>query len=472
MCGISFEPYEAAMEVTRQQFIDHLKSIVGSDHVHHSPEDLTTYAYDGTPGFNVPPLAVVQPLTTEEVAQVIRYAYSNDVPIIPRGSGTGLSGGCVPVENGLVLQMVRMDKILEIDTVNLTALAEPGVITANLAAAVEKLGLFYPPDPGSMKISTLGGNVAENAGGLRCFKYGVTRDYLMGLEVVLPDGSILKTGGKAKKDVAGYDLTRLFAGSEGTLGIVTRILVSLRPKPAATATILVFFDSLVDAGEAVTRIVANGIIPCTLEFLDNTVINCVEDNAKLGLLRDKAALLLIQVDGHPQQIRHEIEAARESCMAHGASQVSVATSDAEADQLVEARRAALSSLARVSPTTILEDATVPRSELANMIAFIQSVAQKYKLRVGVFGHVGDGNLHPTFLTDERNREEMLQVHKAAEEIFQKAIELGGTITGEHGVGIAKKRFLPAMIGEGGMEIMRRIKKVFDPKGLLNPGKMF
>ena len=460
------------MNLSREAFVNRLQSIVGQAYVLHSLEDLTTYAYDGTPGYEVLPIAVVQPKATGEVSAVLALAYANDVAIVPRGSGTGLSGGSVPANDSLVVQLNRMDRILEIDPVNLTASVEPGVITADLADAVAKQGLFYPPDPGSMKISTMGGNVAENSGGLRCFKYGVTEDYLLGLEVVLPNGAVLTTGGKAKKDVAGYNLKKLFVSSEGTLGIVTKILVRLIPKPPAIATLLAFFDSLVRAGEAVTAMVAKGIIPTTLEFLDNVVINCVEDHARLGLPRDKAALLLIQVDGHPVQVEEEAEAVEKICSEYGAASVSRALTLEEGEQLAQARRMALSSLARVSPTTILEDATVPRSELATMIEFIQTTATKYNVRVGVFGHVGDGNLHPTFLTDERNQEEMKRVHEASREIFEKAVELGGTITGEHGVGYAKREFLAGMVGSLSIDLMRKVKAAFDPKGLMNPGKIF
>ena len=460
------------MNLCREEFVDRLQSIVGSGHVFHSAEDLTTYAYDGTPGYEVLPTAVVQPGSTEEVSAVLALAYENDVAIVPRGSGTGLSGGAVPAEGSAVVQLSRMDRILEIDPVNLTALVEPGVITADLAAAVAEHGLFYPPDPASMKISTMGGNVAENSGGLRCFKYGVTEDYVLGLEVVLPNGVVLNTGGKAKKDVAGYNLKKLFVGSEGTLGIVTKILVRLIPQPPAIATLLAFFDSLIRASEAVTAMVAKGIIPTTLEFLDNVVINSVEDHAQLGLARDKTALLLIQVDGHPAQVEDEAEAVEKICSEYDAAFVSRATTLEEGERLAEARRMALSALARVSPTTILEDATVPRSELATMIEFVQAIAKKYNVRIGVFGHVGDGNLHPTFLTDERNQEEMSRVRSASKEIFEKAVELGGTITGEHGVGCRKREFLTGMVGDFSIDLMRKIKAVFDPKGLMNPGKIF
>lgn len=460
------------MNLSHDEFITRLQTITGPAHVLHSPEDLTTYAYDGSPGSQVLPTAVVQPGSTEEVSAVLALAYENDVAIVPRGSGTGLSGGSIPSEESVVVQLSRMDRIIEIDEVNLTAHVEAGVITADLAAAAAQRGLFYPPDPGSMKISTVGGNVAENSGGLRCFKYGVTEDYLLGLEVVLPSGAVLTAGGKAKKDVAGYNLKKLFVSSEGTLGIVTKVLVRLIPQPSSITTLLAFFDSLARAGEAVTAMVAKGIVPTTLEFLDNVVINCVEDHSHLGLPRDKTALLLIQLDGHEGQVEQEAESVRKICLEYGAADVSRAKSMEEGERLAQARRMALSALARLSPTTILEDATVPRSELATMIEFIQATARKYNVRIGVFGHVGDGNLHPTFLTDERDREEMHRVHEASREIFQKAVELGGTITGEHGVGCTKREFLAGMVGPFSIDLMRKIKAVFDPKGLMNPGKIF
>jgi len=365
-----------------------------------------------------------------------------------------------------------MNRILEVDAKNLTLSAEAGATTLSIAEAAEKVGLFYPPDPGSMKISTIGGNVAENSGGLRGLKYGVTRDYVMGLEVILPTGELTFTGNKCVKDVAGYSLRDLFIGSEGTLGIITRVLLSLIPKPAARKTLLAIFDRMEDAAHTVSAIIEAKIIPCTLEFLDRVTINCVEDYAKIGLPRDAAAVLLMETDGHPASVAEEAQHMEEISRKLRAREVTVAQNEEESLRLATARRAAFSSLARLAPTTILEDATVPRSELARMVARIQEIADKYRLKVGTFGHMGDGNLHPTFLTNERDHEEMHRVEEAMKEIFDFALELGGTITGEHGVGLAKKPFLPQAVGDLNLDVMKRVRKAFDPKGILNPGKIF
>ncbi len=419
-----------------------------------------------------PPEAIVFVESSQQVSDVLKLANAEGFKVVPRGSGTNLSGGTIPVENGIVLVTVKMDRIQEIDPRNLTALVQPGVLTARIDEAAAAHGLFYPPDPGSLKVSTIGGNVAENSGGLRGLKYGVTRDYVLGLEVVLPTGDLLRCGTKCVKDVAGYSIKDLFIGSEGTLGIVTEILLKLLPRPAARKTMLAMFPSMTDAAETVSAIIAAKIIPCTLEFLDRTTIRCVEDYANIGLPLDAEAILLMETDGHPVVVEEEAARMIELAKQHHARDVRIARDAAEADKLTSARRAAFSALARVSPTTILEDATVPRSELATMIAFIQRTAEKYKLKIGTFGHFGDGNLHPTFLCDERNHEEIECVHAAFREIFEKAIALGGTITGEHGVGLAKKEFLEKFAGKTSLDVMRALKRTLDPNHVLNPGKIF
>jgi glycolate oxidase len=368
--------------------------------------------------------------------------------------------------------MNQWNRILEIDRQNLTAWVEPGVITANLHATVEELGLLYPPDPGSSAICTIGGNVAENAGGLRGLKYGVTRNYVLGLEVVLPNGDIVIVGGKSVKDVAGYSLKDVLIGSEGTLGVFTRILVRLIPKPAASRTMLAYFDRMSDAAELVSAIIAQRITPAILEFLDQTTIRCVEEYAHLGLPTSLESLLLIEVDGHPVVVEEESATILSLCEKHGATSVRVAASAEEAAKLRTARKAAFAALARVKPTTILEDATVPRSEVAPMLEEINRIASKYNLTFGNFGHAGDGNLHPTCLTDERDADEIHRAEKAFGEIYSRAISMGGTITGEHGVGLSKKQFLEEMVGSAGVEMMRRLKLTLDPNGVLNPGKIF
>ncbi len=449
-----------------------LQAIVGPANVLTKKEDLVPYAFDGTAAMLQMPGCVVFVETTEHIVALLKYANAKHLPVVTRGSGTGLSGGSLPSPECIVMCTVRMDKILEVDEANLTILVEPGITTVKVAEAAEKVGLFYPPDPGSMRISTIGGNVAENSGGLRGLKYGVTRNYVMGLEVVLPDGDILWTGNKCVKDVAGYSLKDLFIGSEGTLGIITKVLLRLIPKPQTKKTMVATFARMDHAAEAVSAIIAAKIIPCTLEFLDRMTIHCVEDYAKIGLPLNCEALLLIETDGHPAVVAEEAAQMEAKCRECGCMEVIVAKDDAEATKLASARRSAFSALARVSPTTILEDATVPRSELGRMIRFVEATAKKYNLRVGTFGHMGDGNLHPTFLTDERNQDEMHRVEEAFKEIFEEAIRLGGTITGEHGIGMAKKSFLPKFAGDAQMRVMRELRKALDPHGTLNPGKMF
>ena len=449
-----------------------LRHLVGNENVLTAKEDLIPYSFDGTAAMQLMPGCVVFTQTTKEVAAILKLATEHRLAVVTRGSGTGLSGGSMPSRDCIVLCTVKMDKILEVDRANLTMLVEPGVTTLTVADAATAVGLFYPPDPGSMKISTIGGNVAENSGGLRGLKYGITRNYIMGLEVVLANGEIMWTGNKCVKDVAGYSLKDLFIGSEGTLGVITQVLLKLIPKPAAKKTMVATFSQMDHAADAVSAIIAAQIIPCTLEFLDRMTIHCVEDYAKIGLPLDCEALLLMETDGHPAAVAEEAAQMEKICRARGCLEVRVAKDDAEANQLANARRSAFSALARVSPTTILEDATVPRSELAKMIRFVEAIAKKYQLKIGTFGHMGDGNLHPTFLTDERNKAEMQRVHEAFKEIFDEAIRLGGTITGEHGVGLAKKDFLPKFLGAAQMRVTRELRRALDPAGILNPGKMF
>lgn len=451
--------------------IQSLQAIVGSEHVLSSLAELVAYSYDATPLYQSLPDVVVFPGSTEEVRRILLLATELQVPVVPRGSGTNLSGGTVPLKGGIVLTCNRLNQILEIDAPNLTATVQPGVTTAALAREVESRGLFYPPDPGSQVISTLGGNVSENAGGLRGLKYGVTRDYVMGLEAVLPNGEVIRTGGKNAKDVAGYDLTRLFVGAEGTLAVITEITVRLIPRPETKRSALAIFDDLEAAARTVARVIESRIIPCTMEFMDRGTIRAVEDFAKVGLPTDCEAVLFIEQDGPAAVVNTDIETIAGICQEEGARTVRVAATPEEGARLAEARRFALSALARLRPTCVLEDATVPRSRLAEMVRFIGETAKKYNLQICTFGHAGDGNLHPTCLTDERNHEELHRVEEAFAEIFDKAISMGGTITGEHGVGMAKQDFLEWKVGPAGVDVMRRLKAAFDPEGILNPGKI-
>jgi len=449
-----------------------LQTILGPEQVLTQKEDLIPYSFDGTAALQQMPGCVVFVRSTADVVSILKLANRTGTPVVTRGSGTGLSGGSLPSKDCIVLCTVKLDRILEVDQANLTMLVEPGVTTLQIADAATAVGLFYPPDPGSMKISTIGGNVAENSGGLRGLKYGITRNYVMGLQLVLPNGELMFSGNKCVKDVAGYSLKDLFIGSEGTLGVITQVLLKLIPKPAAKKTMVATFSQMDAAAQTVSDIIAAKIIPCTLEFLDRTTIHCVEAYAKIGLPLDCEALLLMETDGHPAQVDDEARIMADIARKNGSIEVRLAKDDVEASKLASARRSAFSALARVAPTTILEDATVPRSELARMVRFVAEIAKKYKLRIGTFGHMGDGNLHPTFLTDERNLEEMHRIEEAFKEIFDEAIRLGGTITGEHGIGMAKKSFLPKFMGEAQMRVMRELRHALDPKGILNPGKMF
>jgi len=449
-----------------------LASILPADRILSGAEDLIPYSFDGTATLSRRPVAVVLANTTDEVSRLLRWANETRTPIIARGSGTGLAGGSVPSVGSVIMCLSRFDKVLELDRRNLTMMVEPGVTTQTIFEQADAAGLLYPPDPGSMKISTIGGNVANNSGGLRGLKYGVTKDYVMGFEIVLPNGDVVWIGNKCVKDVAGYSLREVFIGSEGTLGVFTKILLCLLPKPAAKKTLLAVYAKMEQAAETVSAIIAHPIIPCTLEFLDRTTINCVEDFAKVGLPREAEAVLLMETDGHPAVIAEEAEIMAQLARKNGALEVRVAATTEDSLRLATARRSAFAALARVAPTTILEDVTVPRSELAGMVAFIQGLAQRHNLRIGVFGHMGDGNLHPTFLTNEKDEAEMHRVELAFGEIVTETVRRGGTITGEHGVGLAKKKYLPESVGGLNVEIMRNLKRLFDPNLILNPGKMF
>ncbi len=455
-----------------QYTAEKLKSIVGAPNFFDSKEDKLVYSYDGTPVYQQLPEAVLFPQDEEQISQILKLANQEKFNVVPRGSGTGLSGGSIPVDNSVVVVMTKWNKILEVDTNNLTAWVQPGVITGALQKEVEKLGLFYPPDPGSLNVCTIGGNVANNAGGLRGLKYGVTKNYVLGIEMILPNGELLKTGGKNMKDVAGYNLRDFIVGSEGTLGIITKVLLKLVPKPTQTITLLIFFDKIIDAGKTVSDIISSFIVPSMMEFLDNTTINCVEDYTKIGLPRKSEAILLLEIDGRGSIVQEDAETIRRIAVKNNASALKGASDETEANVLKTARRSAFSALARRMPTTILEDATVPRSELPVMIEKVSKAANMFDVTFGNFGHAGDGNLHPTCLTDERDSQALDKAHRAFDFIFNEAIKLGGTITGEHGTGLAKKNFLEQVAGPVGVDMMKKIKSAIDENNILNPGKIF
>lgn len=451
--------------------IEKLMEIVGKENVLRSPEDLVSYSFDGTFTEALPDV-VVQPFSTEEVSKVLTLAYHTETPVIPRGMGTGLAGGSVPITGGIVLSLTRMNRILEIDKDNMIATVESGVITADLNKKVEALGFFYPPDPSSVKQCTIGGNVACNAGGPRCLKYGVTEDYVLGLTAVTAEGKVLKTGGKTIKNVTGYNLTKLLVGSEGTLGVITEIIVRLISKPRIVRTAMAVFDSLDNGSRAVNTMLKQGIVPATLEMMDQTSIQCIEEAMQIGLPVDKKAILIIECDGQNEAaVLKDMQILAEACRKENAAEVIVAKTEKERSELWKARQSVSPSLARKAPNKLGEDISVPRSKIPEAVRRIQETAERYGLIIAVFGHAGDGNLHPNILFDRRDVSQYKKAKKAAGELFKIAIDLGGTLSGEHGIGVMKKPYMKADIGTISIGLQQGIKRVFDPKGILNPGKI-
>jgi len=454
-----------------KSLLSQFQSTLGRENVFHEEVDRLSYSYDAAVLDPVLPDLILRPVSSEQLGKAIRLCNENSLPITVRGAGTNLSGGTIPKPGGVVIVTSALNRIIEINEADLYAIVEPGVVTAKFAAAVEAKNLFYPPDPGSQAVSTLGGNAAENAGGLRGLRYGVTRDYVMGIEFFDANGDLVKAGARTVKCVTGYNLGGLLVGSEGTLGIFNRITLKLIPPPAARKAMMAVFGDVGKASETVAAIIANRIVPVTLEFMDNFTIRAVEDFSHVGLPTDAAALLLIEVDGHPVQVDEDASRVEELCRRMGAMSVRVAETAQERDKVWEARRAALSALSRVRPTTVLEDATVPRSKIPEMVAAVEAIGRRFNLKIGTFGHAGDGNLHPTILTDRRDSGEWARVEQAIDAIFEKALDLGGTLSGEHGIGLAKSRFLEKETSRATIAYSRRLKAALDPKNILNPGKI-
>jgi glycolate oxidase len=455
------------------RMIEYLAKIVGKDGVLSTPEDLAVYSYDGTFAEGVP-RAVVLPETTEQASEIVKLAAGAGVPLVARGMGSGLAAGSVPAnKDGIVVCFTRMNRILEIDEENATVRVEAGVVTAELQAEVEKRGLFYPPDPSSIRHSTIGGNIACNAGGPRCLKYGVTGNYVLGLTAVLADGRILETGGKPIKDVTGYNLTSLFTSSEGTLGLITEAILRLVARPLHVKTALAEFDSLVNASRTVNAILSTGIVPATLELVDQTAIACIEEAMQLGLATDVEASLIIETDGSDEQtVVREIDAVCRICKENSARSVKVAKSEEERNGLWKARRSVGSSLARKAPNKLGEDITVPRSAIPEVVQKIRDISNKHRLPIVIFGHAGDGNLHPNILFDRRNPQEWAKVEQMMGEVFDVALSVGGTLSGEHGVGILKRPYFKKALGPVSVDVQRQIKQALDPLNILNPGKIF
>lgn len=455
-----------------ETILSELRAVVGEDYLLTSPEARVCYSFDGTFQEALPD-AIASPLTTEQVSEILRICNRERIPVITRGMGSGLAAATVPFGGGLVLNMVRMNHILEIDRANMMARVEAGVITADFQAEVEKIGLFYPPDPSSIRHSTMAGNVACNAGGPRCLKYGVTGDYVKGLRVVLADGRILWTGGKPIKNATGYNLSQMFVGSEGTLGVITEVLVKLRTRPRHVRTATAVFDNLDVASQAVSAVLEAGLLPATMEMMDNTTINTIEDYLHMGLPRHAEAILIIESDGSDAQVvQREIEDTVEVCRKAGAVEVRIASDEAEHNELWRARRSVSGSLARKRPNKLGEDISVPRSAIPETVRRIKEISRTHSLPIVVFGHAGDGNLHPNILFDKNDPDEWARVQLAVADIFRLAIEVGGTLSGEHGVGVLKKPFLENAVGPLAIDVMRSLRRALDPNGILNPGKVF
>ncbi len=448
--------------------VKELIKIVGPSNLSTLPEELAVYAYDATQRKSLP-WAVARPSSSAEVSRILSLANRERFPVVPRGAGTGMSGGSVPVEHGLVLSLERMNRIMEINEDDFIAVVEPGVVTGDLQLAVEERGLFYPPDPASSRFCTLGGNVAECAGGLRAVKYGVTKDYVLGLEVVLPTAEIITTGARTVKSVAGYDLTKLIVGSEGTLGVVTKIIVKLLPLPETVLALAAFFRSVDDAARAASEILANRILPRALEFVDQAALRAVDAYLKEDLSGGAAAMLLVEVDGPSESTALESRRVADIMQRAGAARVQRAESASEREHLWKARRLISPALYTIKPKKISEDIVVPRSRLAEILREIGETAKRHDLLIVNFGHAGDGNIHTNILIDES---ELPRAEAAVKEIFAATLRLGGSITGEHGIGVAKAAYLPLEVGPDALAAMKRIKQALDPNNILNPGKIF
>lgn len=446
-----------------------LCNIVGLDRYRDDLVTLSAHSYDAYIEEAMAD-AVIFPKTTAEVAAIMKVANGEKLPVTTRGAGTSLSGGSIPVKKGLVLCLTQMNKIIKIAPEDRYAIVQPGVVNGDLQKALALHRYFFPPDPSSYLVSTIGGNIAENAGGPRCLKYGVTSDYILGLEVVLASGKVIRMGSPNIKDVTGYRPAGLFCGSEGTLGIVTEAILKIVPSPKAIRTAMIVYNSLDDTAKTVTDVIGQGILPAAMELMDSEVINLIEDAMNLGLPRDAEGILLVDVDGQEERVQKEISDISKIAKKNGADRVVIAENDSEAAELWKGRRSVYGLLNRLSPTTIVEDATVPVSNVPAMIRGCRKIAKEFDLKISIVGHAGDGNLHPSINTDAGNKQEMQRVEKAVEKIFKLALELDGCLSGEHGIGLAKKEFLPIFMNLDTIEFLGTVKKSVDPLNILNPGK--
>lgn len=457
-----------------KKIIDKIKKIVSPSNVLTELEERYVYALDATNKQNIEnlPEVVVFAETVEQVQQIVKLAYDNEIPIIARGAGTNLVGACITVKGGIVLNFSKMNKILEINQENLNARVQPGVVVGDLQAEAEKLGLFYPPDPSNLKVSTIGGSIGLSSGGPRTFKYGSTKDYIIDLKVVMADGNIINTGSNTAKNATGYHLSQLFIGSEGTLGIVVEALVKLIPKPEGSKVILAYFDKISDATHAVNVILQNKLVPATLDILDKKTLQTVEQFYPAGLLTNKDAALFIEVDGYLSSLDYQQNKVVELCKQSGAAEIRFSKDDEDAQKIWTARRSAFGACAKLRPNVVAEDVVVPREKIAELVEGIRRICDKNNLLVCIMGHIGDGNIHPNIPLDLNDEADVKNYSYAKDEIHQLALDLGGTLSGEHGIGCEKSKYMTNAIDDVTLEYMKKIKKVFDPKGILNPQKIF
>ncbi len=456
----------------KPEIVSQLQKITGKEGVLTAKEDLNAYSYDGTTTWTHMPDVVVLPTTTEQISRVLKLANENKVPVTTRGAGTNVSGGSIPIKGGIVLCTVKMNKILDINKTNLTATVEPGVVLQNFNTALAKEGLFYPPDPQSFLGCTMGGTVAENAGGPYCVKYGVTKQYLLGLEVVLANGYVMKVGGVTVKNRTGYELVMLFTGSEGTLAVITKITVRLLPMPAASKTMMAVFDDMIAGGQAVSNIIGSGVVPAKSAFVDNFVIRRIEQMTPMGLPLDANALMLLMDDGNPAAVETDTQQIVDILKKSGAKEVKIAKDADEAAAYWKMRSAGFAAVFGAAHTVLAEDVAVPRDKLAEFIKKLGEISERTGFFIQYLGHAGDGNLHPSIFTDIRKEDEFARAQAAMGEIFRAALSLGGVLSGEHGIGLEKQRFLKEAMDPVALDLMKKIKGILDPNNILNPGKIW
>ena len=460
--------------LTKNKIEEELEKFLPEDSILSSLEECYVYSQDGTNTrkSEKAPDVVIFPETIEEVQQVIKFANIHEIPVTARGAGTNLIGACLPDSGGIVMNFSKMNKIKRINKTDMTAIVQPGVVVGDLQKAVEEIGLFFPPDPSNLRVSTIGGAIAQSAGGPKTFKYGTTKDYVLGLKVVLADGSLMITGSNTIKNATGYPLSQIFIGSEGTLGIVVEATLKLIPKPETSRVMLAYFDSINDATISVNNIIDSKIFPSTIDFMDNNAINTVEKFYPANLATDKTAALIIEIEGSENSVIEDSNKLKEVLLKSKASGITISNTKEEYERIWTARRASFAATAKLRPDVVTDDMIVPRSNLPKLVEGINKICQKYQLQTCVIGHVGDGNVHPQIALNLEDKQEYANYIKAKEEMYKLTIELDGTLSGEHGIGSEKKKYIPMAIDKVALEYMKKIKVVFDPKNILNPDKIF